>query len=325
MGLFFFYSGYFVPKSYDKKGRYDFLFDRVKRLGIPFVVYTFLLGPYLQNGLTHVFFGLDFPTETHNCGPTWFLNTLMTFSIIYAFACGENWSPKIDCPSLLGFFGFSVLTGAMTTIVLLFANGSDFFFGIPMFWQDFPTFPIYFFGGAIAQRNNWMDNIRQMSRLAIYSWAVAAFALSTCAVLFYSANFLTSPPSSGEYVVVQMITGLIYKGILQVGICLALSVFFMDHCNKKYWCTPFFSKSMYTAYIIQFAAPMLIGLKVLFLILEATGNVAYKDDSTSIASMYITNPNLIFPGWLLISGITLLIDWPLAYAIRSIPGFSEVL
>ena len=40
MSLFFFYSGYFVPKSYDKKGRYGFLFDRMKRLGIPFVVYT---------------------------------------------------------------------------------------------------------------------------------------------------------------------------------------------------------------------------------------------------------------------------------------------
>jgi len=324
MGLFFFYSGYFVPKSYDKKGRYDFLFDRVKRLGIPFVVYTFVLGPYLQNGLIHVFFGLDFPAGTTNCGPTWFLNTLMTFSIIYAFACGKNWSPKIDCPSLLGFFWFSILTGAMVTVVLLFANGYDFFFGVPVFWQDFPTFPIYFFGGAIAQRNNWMDNIRQMSRLAIYSWAIAAFALNTCATAFISAKVMSSP-SSGEFVVVQIITGLVYKGILQVGICLAVSVFFMDHFNKKYWCTPFFSKAMYTAYIIQFAAPMLIGLKVTFVILEATGNVAYRDGSTSIASMYITNPNLIFPGWLLISGITLLINWPLAYAIRSIPGFSKVL
>lgn len=40
MSLFFFYSGYFVPKSYDKKGRYGFLFGRMKRLGIPFVVFT---------------------------------------------------------------------------------------------------------------------------------------------------------------------------------------------------------------------------------------------------------------------------------------------
>ena len=50
MNLFFFYSGYFVPNSFDKKGRYTFLFDRVKRLGLPFVLYTFLIGPYIEFG-----------------------------------------------------------------------------------------------------------------------------------------------------------------------------------------------------------------------------------------------------------------------------------
>ena len=224
-------------------------------------------------------------------------------------------------------FGFSILTGVMTAIILLFSSGNDFFFAVPNFWQDFPTFPIYFFAGAIAQRNNWMDEIREKSRLAIYSWTAAAFALNACLKIFYVWSFVSSPSSygSGEFVVVQMINGILYKGVLQVGMCLALSVFFMDHCNKKYWCTPFFSKAMYTAYILQFAAPMLIGLKVLFAILEATGNVAYRDDTADIGSMYITNSNLIFPGWLLVAVITLLIDWPLAYAIQSIPGFSEVL
>ena len=51
MNMFFFYSGYFVPKSFDKKKGRDFLFDRVKRLGIPFTVYTYVLGPYVEQGL----------------------------------------------------------------------------------------------------------------------------------------------------------------------------------------------------------------------------------------------------------------------------------
>ena len=42
-------------------------------------------------------------------------------------------------------------------------------------------------------------------------------------------------------------------------------------------------------------------------------------------SPYISNGNLIFPGWLLLATITTVIVWPLAYAIRSIPGFSQVL
>ena len=62
MNLFFFYSGYFVPKSFDKKGMYSFLFDRAKRLGVPFVVYTFFLGPFVYSGesygmMVHVLLG----------------------------------------------------------------------------------------------------------------------------------------------------------------------------------------------------------------------------------------------------------------------------
>ncbi|OEU06581.1 hypothetical protein FRACYDRAFT_254279 [Fragilariopsis cylindrus CCMP1102] len=50
MHLFFFFSGYFCPSSLDKRGRYSFLFERVKRLGIPFVILGFTLYPYSSEG-----------------------------------------------------------------------------------------------------------------------------------------------------------------------------------------------------------------------------------------------------------------------------------
>ena len=116
------------------------------------------------------------------------------------------------------------------------------------------------------------------------------------------------------------------KGILATGMSLAVSVFFMDYVNKKYFCTAFFSKAMYTAYIIQFSFPMLVCLKLFGMILQATGNIAYTEGSDpSIDTAYIVNDNLIFPGWLFVSTVTLIIVWPMAYAIRSIPGFSQVL
>jgi hypothetical protein len=59
---------------------------------------------------------------------------------------------------------------------------------------------------------------------------------------------------------------------------------------------------------------------------DATGNITYTDPSSpSIYNMKFTNDNLIFPGWLLASVIALGINWPLAYAIQAIPGFSQVL
>ena len=96
----------------------------------------------------------------------------------------------------------------------------------------------------------------------------------------------------------------------------------MDYGNRKYkYLTPFFSKAMYTAYIIQYAFPMIIGGWSVVRIFDATGNIEYADNGAP----YISNDNLIFPAWLLCCVITLAIVWPLSYAIRSIPGFSQVL
>ena len=43
MGLFFFFSGYFTPGSYDHKGLARFWKDRLLRLAIPMVIYTWFL------------------------------------------------------------------------------------------------------------------------------------------------------------------------------------------------------------------------------------------------------------------------------------------
>jgi len=349
MNLFFFYSGFFVPKSFDKKGRYDFLFDRVKRLGIPFVVYSFLIGPYIEGGFASLFFGLEYPGSPGNCGPTWFLNQLILFSIVYAFTCGHGWSPKIKCPSLLGFLLICAAIGLITGVLLLFFPSSDFFFTTPQFWQDYPSYPLYFFGGAIAQRNGWMEEIKEKkSRAVIYGLMLLNMAI------VYPFMFLVQAKMPAA--VGALLQGILWKGMMSVTVLLAVSVFFMDHVNKSYFCTKFFSKAMYTACkysrkcsafearfllnnyntdpstilcspdIIQYAFPIQVGLKVMLSIFEATGNIVYTDPSSpSIYTMKIANDNLLFPAWLLVSAISLAIDWPLAYAIQAIPGFSEVL
>jgi hypothetical protein len=63
------------------------------------------------------------------------------------------------------------------------------------------------------------------------------------------------------------------------------------------------------------------------LVLQATDNIEYivYGEYESDPFWYIENPNLVFPGFLFTSVITLIIIWPMAYFIRSIPGFSQVL
>jgi len=139
MQLFFFISGFFVPKSFDKKGSFVFLQERIKRLGIPPVVYTFFIGPYVQTGLQYLFFyngsdnfGSIVPLTAP--GVTWFPQQLIVFGIIYTFACKKNWTPKMECPTVFGFFLISLMIGTVTGIINLFFSPWHGFFGVPDFF-----------------------------------------------------------------------------------------------------------------------------------------------------------------------------------------------
>ena len=54
MGLFLLISAYFVPGSYDRKGAARFWKDRLARLGIPLVIYSWVLHPLFIYGLFRV-------------------------------------------------------------------------------------------------------------------------------------------------------------------------------------------------------------------------------------------------------------------------------
>ena len=92
MGAFFFLAGYFTPKSFDRKGAGAFLKDRVVRLGIPLVLFTFVLSPISNLGLYLMpasLTGITSPPtwETYprliGLGPLWFVALLLIFSFGY--------------------------------------------------------------------------------------------------------------------------------------------------------------------------------------------------------------------------------------------------
>ena len=49
LGLFYMISGYFTPGPYDRKGPGPFLADRLKRLGLPLVVYAVFINPLVKS------------------------------------------------------------------------------------------------------------------------------------------------------------------------------------------------------------------------------------------------------------------------------------
>ncbi|MDB5134264.1 MAG: acyltransferase, partial [Mucilaginibacter sp.] len=91
MGLFFFLSAYFIGPSYDKKGLAKFTADRLMRLGLPLVFYSFIFGPVLNylvyyfgkgHHITFIQFlsGYD---DWIDFGVLWFVAALLLFTLVY--------------------------------------------------------------------------------------------------------------------------------------------------------------------------------------------------------------------------------------------------
>src|SRR5580698_997783 len=53
MGLLFFVAGFFAPASLDRKGRGAFMRDRAFRLGLPVLLYMFVIGPVTEYFVAH--------------------------------------------------------------------------------------------------------------------------------------------------------------------------------------------------------------------------------------------------------------------------------
>jgi glucan biosynthesis protein C len=171
LGAFFFISAYFLPRSLAKKGPARFLLDRLIKLGIPYLLYYFLIMPVLvavgdwgEGGP----FSLDSYFDRCNSGPLWFIEALFLFTLVYLIIRVVRRSPgrKLFAPGLPG--RSAVLTYILAAAVLGFAARLVF----PIGWTFhnlqlgfFPMYVILFAAGIKAGEERWLDKIAEL-RLA---------------------------------------------------------------------------------------------------------------------------------------------------------------
>lgn len=174
MGLFLLLSAYFVPGSYDRKGAGRFLKDRLIRLGIPLVLYSWVIRfllmyldpkkfPGPRPSLWSFLVGHYLREETIlGSGPLWFIEVLLLFSALYVL-----WRllarPRPDVPLETARFPGSL----SIALLALLLGGATFTvrLWLPMGWSfeplnlQFPFFAQYitlFVLGLIAYRLNWL-------------------------------------------------------------------------------------------------------------------------------------------------------------------------
>ncbi len=320
MGAFFLLAGYFAPGSFDRKGSGSFLKDRLIRLGIPLIIWIFLLNPisniglflepatWISQPLTWQSFWQMYP-EFIGLGVAWFLALLLIFSFGYAAWrwLTRNRKPSQEGeyppPSYLGI-GFFILALALITYLL------RIMVPIGKSVLDFPTLAYlpqylsFFIVGAIAYRRDWFRTVTdRMGKIGFVTAMVATlllFPIPILGILGGTMRFL----GNGSW---PSAVYALWDSTFAVGLSLAAVTFFRRYFNEKSRLGSFLAQQSYAVYVIH--SPIIVFL-------------AY--------ALYLTFVRMgIDLGPLLKFGIAAVIMVPICFAvawlIRKIPGVSRIL
>jgi glucan biosynthesis protein C len=268
MGLFFFLSGYFTPGSLERKGSGRFLKDRLLRLGIPLLVFMFVLNPIAAMGINYVpatLTGLTTPLTWQQypkligIGPLWFVLMLLFFDIGYAIwwavrgkrATGPESEP--GPPSYRAIVAFILALALSSYLIRIVWPLGTYVLSFPTL-AYLPQYLSFFVLGTVAFHRGWLRTIpASMGKVGLAMALGASLILFPLALLTGGANFL----GGGHW---QSAAYALWDSTLAVGWSLALITFFRARLNRTGWLGTLLSRHSYTVFITH--APLITFLAI---------------------------------------------------------------
>ena len=152
MGLYFFISGYFVPRSFDKQGTKQFIQKKLLRLGVPLLFMGALFG--LLTGKPEI-------------GHMWFVESLLVFCLIYALIRRGVKPIDKDCdskPTIIGLLIVALVMGVGSYFIRQVSPQDHWIwpFGIiplPMEPAHYLQYVMMFVLGILAYRFQWLNKM----------------------------------------------------------------------------------------------------------------------------------------------------------------------
>ncbi|MFZ3589161.1 acyltransferase family protein [Bacillus sp. DJP31] len=270
MGFFFLLSGYFTPGSYDRKGWKLFLTDRLIRLGIPLLLYVFILGPVITYSahfrvsmtLLDYYMSEVINLKTVHMGPLWFVQTLLYFSVFYVFyrkIRGGTIQKRWEFPSQTIFLLTAMLLGIVAFLIRLIWPVGEGILGLQFGY--FPSYILLFILGTLAYRQQWLESI---SSKLVKSWIfISLVSIPILPIGLILTGALEGNISFEGGVSVQALLYALWEPFVAFGIILWLLYHFQLKVNQPP--TRFktmLSSSAYTVFIIH--PVIIVSLSILF-------------------------------------------------------------
>jgi glucan biosynthesis protein C len=268
MGAFFLLAGYFAPGSFDRKGPSSFLRDRLLRLGIPLILFIFVLSPISSIGywlmpaeLTGITTPLTWQAYPHllGLGPLWFVAMLLIFSFGYAAwrMLTRNWTSSAmsesSPPGYLAIGIFILALALVSYLVRIVVPIGEFVLEFPTLGY-LPQYLSFFVLGAVASRHNWFRTLpSSMDVVGLVAAVVAAVFLFPLAFSGHLFSLELTPAftdamGNGHW---QSAVYALWDSIFAVGMCLGLIPLFRRFFSKESRFGRFLSQHGYAVYVIH--------------------------------------------------------------------------
>jgi glucan biosynthesis protein C len=271
LGFFFLISGYFATASYKRKGPWSFMWDWIRRLGIPIILYVLIFDPLITFGIKSAIHGFQdsfwvyYPQHFRNyqtlgIGPMWFIEGLLIILILYTltrFVFKPRGTVSTQETSLLSnasivVFAFSV--GVMTFLLRIWIPVGWLLIPLGLPLALFPQFIAMFIVGIIAYRRNWFLGI---SNTMGKRWLIIALIFI---FVIFPLVFLLGGALEGE--TSQFMGGFHWQSlafaIWEQFVCVGMVIGLRGRFNHQGSLTKSLSDSAFTVYFIH--APILVFL-----------------------------------------------------------------
>jgi len=205
LGLFFLMGAYFTPKSYDRKGVPAFWKERLIRLGIPVLLYTFIINPIIfyllkAGGFQPMISDPRFQTNSFLeyylsfltvFTITWFLVVLLIFTAIYTIwrqitkidSIQQHIPKELPIPKYIYLLLLAIGLGCLSFLVrLAFSIIDTEVLPIAYMIQYFMMFSV----GIIAYRYGWFE---KMTRRHAKVWAITIFVTVIAFFVYFFVIF----------------------------------------------------------------------------------------------------------------------------------------
>lgn len=306
MGFFFLLSGYFTPPSYNRKSRNQFALDRLLRLGVPLLVFTFLLDP-LTDALVLAFGKHSLPfwsvlqeELTHpslNPGPLWFAAALLLFSAIYMiYRILRPAQPRqLDAPIPHGitWLNSAIAVGVFALILRQWYPVGTSLFNLQIGY--FSSYIFLFALGTVAWQNNWLDRLTWKTARPWLILSVALLPIMVITVVVSASATHTLPNVNGGTSVPAILYAF-WEPFVAWGIIAAMLVWFREYADTPSAVWEFLGARAYAVYIVH--APVLVGVSLMLKGWHAPAlvKIATAGSLACCGSLAVASALLIIPG-----------------------------